>query len=78
MCSIYSFRMEGLEIHECSCEGKIPLDNQTAVMCKPMTSVLKVMLKFCLTIYDIASDFLQGKHSLVSFICGKFGKLYEQ
>ena len=61
MHSIYSFRMEGLEIQEFSTEGKRPLDNQTEGVCKPMTSVLKVMLKFCLTIYDITSDFLQGK-----------------
>ena len=30
-----------------------------------MTSVLKVMWKFCTTTYDIASDFLQGKQALL-------------
>ena len=32
-----------------------------------MTSVLKVMWKFCTTTYDIASDFLQGKQALFDF-----------
>ena len=30
-----------------------------------ITSVLKVMWKFCTTTYDIASDFLQGKQALL-------------
>ena len=32
---------------------------------KLMTSVLKVLWKFCSTAYDIASDFLQGKQALL-------------
>ena len=32
---------------------------------KLITSVLKVMWKLCTTTYDIASDFLQGKHALL-------------
>ena len=34
-------------------------------MWKLMTSVLKVLWKFCSTAYDIASDFLQGKQALL-------------
>ena len=32
---------------------------------KKMTSILKVMWKLCTTVYDIASDFLQGKQALL-------------
>ena len=32
---------------------------------KLMTSVFKVLWKFCTTTYDIASDFLQGKQALL-------------
>ena len=32
---------------------------------KKMISILKVMWKLCTTVYDIASDFLQGKQALL-------------
>ena len=63
-------RMEAIEMQTLSSEDQRHLENQTEgersnekpTVWRLMTSVLKVLWKFCTTVYDIASDFLQGKH----------------